>query len=153
MLAPPGYFEGEPAVNRGPALPERSPLTYRIVHRAILAGWVRAAHDLSEGGLAVAAAEMALAGRVGLSLALDALHPNPRLALFAETNGCLLLEVAPLNSEEFEASFYALGGAQSLPYLRLGMVTPEPEFVIASRGEQILHLPIGDLVAAFHCAD
>ena len=41
---------------------------YRAVHRAIAAGLVRAAHDPSEGGLAVALAELAIAGRLGISV-------------------------------------------------------------------------------------
>ena len=48
----------------------------RAVHRAMRAGWVLACHDCSEGGLAVAAAEMALAGRLGLELKLVSL-PRP----------------------------------------------------------------------------
>jgi len=44
--------------------------TFAAVHRAIDAGLVRACHDLSEGGLAVAAAEMALAGNFGARLFL-----------------------------------------------------------------------------------
>ncbi len=46
--------------------------TFAAVHAAISAGCVRACHDLSEGGLAVAAAEMAFAGGLGMSLHLDA---------------------------------------------------------------------------------
>ncbi len=68
-----------------------APAVYRALHQAIRAGWVRSAHDLSEGGLGVAAAEMAIAGRLGMNLDLpgdDALQ-----ALFGETNGCLLVEV------------------------------------------------------------
>ena len=41
------------------------------MHRAIHAGLVRACHDLSEGGLAVAAAEMAFAGGVGAGVNLE----------------------------------------------------------------------------------
>ena len=39
--------------------------TFAALHRAIQRGLVRACHDLSEGGLAVAAAEMAFAGGLG----------------------------------------------------------------------------------------
>ena len=39
--------------------------TFAAVHQAIAAGTVRACHDLSEGGLAVALAEMAFAGGLG----------------------------------------------------------------------------------------
>lgn len=45
--------------------------TFLALHSAIQAGLVQACHDLSEGGLAVAAAEMAFAGRLGLRLELD----------------------------------------------------------------------------------
>ena len=38
---------------------------FAAIHRAILAGLIRTCHDLSEGGLAVAAAEMAFAGNLG----------------------------------------------------------------------------------------
>ena len=44
----------------------------RALQRAIHAGTVRACHDLSEGGLAVAAAEMAFSGAVGMELDLAA---------------------------------------------------------------------------------
>ncbi|MCS7239344.1 MAG: phosphoribosylformylglycinamidine synthase subunit PurL [Thermoguttaceae bacterium] len=43
---------------------------FRAMHQAISRGLVRACHDLSEGGLAVAAAEMAFAGGLGLRLFL-----------------------------------------------------------------------------------
>ena len=44
--------------------------TFAAMHKAIDAGLVRACHDLSEGGLAVAAAEMAFAGGCGAELLL-----------------------------------------------------------------------------------
>jgi len=44
--------------------------TFAALHRAIHSGLVRACHDLSEGGLAVAAAEMAFAGGLGADISL-----------------------------------------------------------------------------------
>ena len=44
---------------------KRPAQTFAAMHRAIQSGLVRACHDLSEGGLAVAAAEMAFAGGLG----------------------------------------------------------------------------------------
>ena len=43
---------------------------YRLLHRAIAAGWVNAAHDVSDGGLAVTLAECAIGGRLGARLDL-----------------------------------------------------------------------------------
>jgi hypothetical protein len=47
--------------------------TFAAVHQAIVAGTVRACHDLSEGGLAVALAEMAFAGGLGAQVRLGRL--------------------------------------------------------------------------------
>jgi phosphoribosylformylglycinamidine synthase len=69
---------------------------------------VRACHDCSEGGLAVAAAEMAFAGGVGATLRLADLPcaedgVGDITALFGETAGRFLVEVAEADGEAFEA--------------------------------------------------
>src|ERR671938_790721 len=63
---------------------------YDAVRRAISAGIVDTAHDLSGGGLAVALAEMALAGGIGVEAHL---LPGGRqdVTLFGEAGGCILL--------------------------------------------------------------
>ena len=50
--------------------PELGQALFRAVHAAISRGLVRSCHDLSEGGLAVALAEMALAGGLGAEVSL-----------------------------------------------------------------------------------
>jgi phosphoribosylformylglycinamidine synthase len=45
--------------------------TFKAVIKAIKEGTIKACHDLSEGGLAVAAAEMALASDLGATLNLQ----------------------------------------------------------------------------------
>jgi phosphoribosylformylglycinamidine synthase len=73
-----------------PAAPER----YRRLHQAILAGLVVSCHDCSEGGLAVAVAEMALGG--GYGVVVDSLpHDDLVTAWFSESTGRLVCEVAP----------------------------------------------------------
>jgi phosphoribosylformylglycinamidine synthase len=78
---------------------KQGPANARAVASLIEHGLVRSAHDCSEGGLLVAAAEMAFAGRVGLDLDLGALPGSQSLdgptACFAETPSRYLLEVAP----------------------------------------------------------
>ena len=73
---------------------------YMALNSAIKAGLVRSCHDLSEGGLAVSAAEMAFAGGIGVSL-------NAHLStadLFSESNGRLLVEVTADKAADFEAT-------------------------------------------------
>ena len=79
---------------------------YLKLHQAICQGMVRACHDLSEGGLAVAAAEMAFAGELGLQVQLDALVERDsvtgQVMLFSESNGRFLCEVPTSHQKEFE---------------------------------------------------
>jgi phosphoribosylformylglycinamidine synthase II len=69
---------------------------------------VKSCHDLSEGGLAVAAAEMAFSGGHGISLNLRSV-PRARnmrrndLILFSESNSRFLAEVPEKRREDFEA--------------------------------------------------
>ncbi|MFM9116315.1 MAG: AIR synthase-related protein, partial [Planctomycetota bacterium] len=81
------------------------------LHAAIQAGTVRSCHDLSEGGLAVAVAEMAFAGGLGATIDLstvphDLTTKQPyELAtslLFAESNTRFLCEVEASRAAEFE---------------------------------------------------
>ena len=72
------------------------PATAKAVADLIATGLVQSAHDCSDGGLLVAAAEMAFAGHFGLSIDLAKLpsaEPLPTLvAAFAETPSRYLLE-------------------------------------------------------------
>jgi phosphoribosylformylglycinamidine synthase II len=81
--------------------------TFKAVTKAIDLGLIKACHDLSEGGLAVTAAEMALAGGYGVELDLRKV-PNKALnrndfVLFSESNSRFLLEVPEKTKGDFEA--------------------------------------------------
>jgi len=70
-------------------------------------GLVRACHDCSEGGIGVAAAEMAFAGGLGATIYLKSVtlgEPIDRddFILFSESNSRFLVEVAPENGGDFE---------------------------------------------------
>jgi len=65
---------------------------------------VRAVHDLSEGGLGIAIAEMCSGGRCGAVLTLSnatTLEKGGQLELFGETLGCMLVEVDSQQEEHF----------------------------------------------------
>lgn len=70
---------------------------------AMKARTVAACHDLSHGGLSVAAAEMALGGDLGVDLDTDAMDPARwDVQLFSESNGRWLVEVARGKEDAFE---------------------------------------------------
>ncbi|MCG8342113.1 MAG: AIR synthase-related protein, partial [Chlorobiales bacterium] len=85
------------------------PQTAKAVAKLIDKGLVQSAHDCSEGGLLVAAAEMAFAGRIGLDLDLQGIACNDTLdtvsACYAETPSRYLIEVA---AEDFDAVINSL---------------------------------------------
>jgi len=127
-------------------LPDAEPLRrYRAVHTAIRAGHVAAAHDPSEGGLAVALAEFALAGRCGLivdvAAAGDAISPTA--ALFAESTGRMLLQAAPGAEAALEA---ALDG---IPWRRLGTPAADGRLRVAVDGAPTIDVTVERLVEAF----
>jgi phosphoribosylformylglycinamidine synthase II len=84
------------------------------VWRLVAEGIVDTAHDLSSGGIAVALAEMALAGGVGIEFReVDLIAPSGRRldkGLFGETGGCFLVAVPEAQYGELQL---ALG---TIPY-------------------------------------
>jgi phosphoribosylformylglycinamidine synthase subunit PurSL len=123
-----------PAPQVDPAAPER----FRRLHRAIGAGLVRACHDLSEGGFAVAMAEMCIAGRLGADIHTLP-HPDPVTGLFSESTSRFVVEVAPNHLDEFVD---VLDDAVQV----VGTVTAEPVLTLPEAGSVDLEV----LVAAFN---
>ena len=101
---------------------EAAARTVRAVADVIQAGLCDTAHDLSDGGLAVAVAEMALAGDLGADLDLRAVAEASKLdataCLFAESAPRVLLAVRPADAAEVGARL----DAARVPYHDLGAV-------------------------------
>lgn len=79
---------------------------YSSLHRAMQMGLVSACHDVSEGGLAVAAAEMAIGGGRGFEIELGKVPIEGSLddstVAFSESLGRLIVEVRPEHQPSFE---------------------------------------------------
>ncbi len=89
-----------------------------VCREAIAAGWVRAAHDVSDGGLAVTLAEMCLAGDLGATLEWD-VAGRADLALFGEGGSRIVLEVTPTSLPAIER----LAREREVPWRVLGRVS------------------------------
>jgi phosphoribosylformylglycinamidine synthase len=136
----------------GGAVPRVDPVLhrsiYRKLHETIREGWVRACHDCSDGGLAVAVSEMAFAGGLGVELDLSRVPVSgdvvPAALLFGESNGRLCVEVARAHAEAFQR---LLGG---LPCARVGEVRETPRAGISERpGHLLIDEPIDRLREAW----
>jgi len=89
----------------------------RFVLEAIRRGLLRSAHDLSEGGLAVALAESCISGGLGADVDVRT-NLRPDFALFSESQSRILLSAAP----EWVEHLLALAGEFGVPHAVLGEV-------------------------------
>jgi phosphoribosylformylglycinamidine synthase len=119
----------------------------RALHKAIASGTVLACHDLSEGGLAVAAAEMAFGGGLGLDLRLAkvpvaSLPARPESVskrddpdgtrLYSESCSRFLCEVAEGSAAEFEREL------RLFPSAHVGEVTDRSKLRVSGTSGAIL---------------
>jgi len=122
-----------------------APRLFGALHRAIFAGMVRACHDLSEGGLAVAAAEMAFAGGVGADLdGAGGAGLADDVWLFSESPTRWLVEVRSDACDAFESEF------AGLPCRRVGRTVAEPRLRLGGgSGEWLVWASLDELKSAW----
>ncbi len=121
---------------------------YRTLKSAIDQGLVNACHDLSDGGLAVALAEMAIGGRLGADVDLAPMptsRPVPDVtALLYSESASRLLVTTPQDAAERFAELFA-GQAVG----RLGQVSGSADLRVRLGGRSILSVPVAALVQAW----
>jgi len=128
--------------------PNRAKKTFSFITEAIDLELVKACHDLSEGGLAVAAAEMAFAGGNGMELDLRKVSRESTdrddVILFSESNSRFLVEVPETNREDFEALMNGKICAE------IGKVTKTPRLCVRGlNGDFVVDASLGDLLASW----
>jgi phosphoribosylformylglycinamidine synthase len=132
--------------NRVPRVdPEKGKRLMDTVSTVTEKGLVKACHDLSEGGLGVAAAEMAFAGGLGMIVHLGQVPLGEAISrddyvLFSESNTRLLAEVASEDKEEFESMM------DGIDFAPIGKVTDKTDFeVYGLDGKIVLSASIAEL--------
>lgn len=116
-----------------------------LLQAAIAAGLVSAAHDLSDGGLLVAVAEMAIAAGCGAQLEISSTELPLQRLLFAE-GGARVLVTVP--AAELEA-FAALCQARGFPQQPLGYVHAKEQLQLRLAGEEAFSLDLKSLEKAY----
>ena len=144
--------------------------TMKVLGEAIRQGLVLACHDLSEGGLAVACAEMALASLQGITLDLSRVsikkHPpdtsivgteqakepdvHPEavniVRLFSESPSRFIVEIAPERLGAFE-KYMRTNDIENITYL--GTVSKTDRFIIQDGEEELMNLGVAELQEAW----
>lgn len=124
---------------------DRLPRTFEWLHHHIVAGNILACHDISEGGLAAALAEMCFGGGCGVSVAPPS-DWQGRLDhwFFNETAGCFLIEVTPMTSREILAS----AGAANVACVEIGITMSASEIALLTDRE-VFSVPLPQLKEAW----
>jgi len=125
--------------------PLKAKVTFAALSKASSLGLISAMHDCSEGGIGVAAAEMAFAGGLGMELFLSKVPYKERIAysverleklsakryplnarndfiLFSESNSRFIVEVEKKNQKKFEKTL------KGIPFGLIGCVSAGKEF-------------------------
>lgn len=118
---------------------ETSLADYRNYHKLVQKGIILSAHDVGEGGLAVALAEMGFSGKAGLSVDLSnipTLDDTPAAEhLFGETPGRIIFEVAPEHAAQAEEWGFTL----------IGETTEELVLTIANESQPLIQESLAEL--------
>ncbi len=152
--------------SKGERVPQTDPeilaVSADLVVTAIEKGLVRAAHDCSEGGIAVALAEMAFAGKLGAKADLAPLgafgdernlQPGPMRSdhkLFSESNSRWIVEVPAAKEQAFLALFDK-PVVKGLCY-PLGEVVREPTVTIVDGSKPLIQVGVEACRAAWRDA-
>ncbi len=109
----------------------------QIVRRLIGEGLLSAVHDLSDGGLAVALAEMAMSGRIGAEVSASDAYTAAQW-WFGEDQARYVITVSPEQAEAFNRMVAAgpeIPEAEMVGFRRIGTVG----------GDSLLGVPVADL--------
>jgi phosphoribosylformylglycinamidine (FGAM) synthase-like enzyme len=124
---------------------KRNAKTYGSLASAVQKNLVASALGVGRGGLGVAIAKTAIAGKLGVSVDLSKLRGTAKTfeaKLFSESQGRMLVSVRPSAQKEFEKTMRGVALAQ------LGNVS-EDRMVHVTSGKTKLNVPLSELADAY----
>jgi phosphoribosylformylglycinamidine synthase subunit PurSL len=123
---------------------------YKMMNRVLDQTYIRACHDLSDGGLGVAIAEMSIGNALGADVKLPLLSSadekrqmSPSEVLFSESNARFLVEIQRGEEDKFEKMM------KGFPFSRIGSVLKGKVSIRNHDGRRLLELPIVDCFRAW----
>jgi len=123
-------------------------LRYHTFHQAAAKDLVSACHDLSDGGLGVALAEMAIGGRIGASVDISLVPARPRdlpwwKILYSESAGRFIVTAPSQNRQMLQDMF------KDQFLARIGHTTKGPELEITMQGKTLCRLDVNRMARAW----
>ncbi|MBI4314049.1 MAG: phosphoribosylformylglycinamidine synthase, partial [Candidatus Omnitrophica bacterium] len=129
--------------------PTAAKAIYTALSKATAGGGVLSCHDCSEGGLAVALAEMPFAGEVGAEVSLKNVPIQGGVSrddqiLFSESTSRFIVEVSKEHQTAFEKTL------EGIAHARIGQTTQETSLKILGRqGTPVVQAPLKQLKASW----
>jgi len=136
--------------------PKEAKKIFNALSKASSLGLIKAMHDCSEGGLAVAIAEMAFSAGLGADLFLSEIPFNPQSAicnpqykrddfiLFSESNSRFIVEVEKKNQQQFEKIL------EGVPFGLIGCINAQDELrIYGLDGKICVRAKLSDLKEAW----
>jgi phosphoribosylformylglycinamidine synthase len=127
--------------------PKKALKIFKKIHRAIKNGYIISAHDCSEGGLAVAIAEMCFAG-LGAEIDLSkvpttGINKRADYILFSESNSRFVVEVKKDKVKQFIKLMHGT------IFGKIGIVIKEKKLKVLHNGESIIDIKTDELKNAW----
>lgn len=109
---------------------------YKAVYDAIQRGLINSAHDCSDGGFAVAIAEMAFSGGLGCTIDLEKLPATPNInyidLLFSESAGRIIFTTKEKYENDIQNIF------KGLPFSKIGYVNDSNNLTLTYKSKKII---------------
>lgn len=140
-------MQGEPLKGSVPVVDGKKNIKlYRAFSRAVNADLVASAISVGRGGLAVALLKTAMAGKRGIEVNLSNIPGTTKRGdalLFSESQGRLVVTVAPENTARFEKIF------SGMAYKKIGTVSEKDSFVCTLGGGKSAHVSLTKALTAY----
>ena len=124
--------------------PEKNLKIYKAYSRALDEGIIASAIGVGHGGLAVALAKMAIAGKLGIEVSLKDLVgkvDHDQKALFSESTGRILLTINPEEKQKFESLM------KGIKFAKIGEVSRIDAIKIKGlSGKEIVSVKVGEVL-------
>jgi phosphoribosylformylglycinamidine synthase subunit PurSL len=121
--------------------------TYQALERAIAEELLASSLSVTSGGFSIALAKAAVGGMLGANVSLKDLPGNATgvdSKLFSESQGRILVSVAPKNVPPFEKII------KNIPHTKLGKVSKDGKVVVADGKHKIVDTNVKKLYGIYH---
>ena len=122
----------------------------KVCRNAIRRGWLKSAHDCSEGGLGIALAECCISGRLGAEIFLQ-VENGKRLdeSLFGEVTGQIIVSISPADRNQWESY---LNQELNRNWQKIGRISASSLNITVSHDLSLINLDVEQMLETWSTA-